>query len=110
MSPTEHEILQSIVDDSSSKKLIRPSLSHCAVPALLVPNKDVIWRMCVESRAINKIMVKYKFPIPRLKDMLDKLEYVIYSKLDLKSCYDQIWINPKDKWKAAFKTEEDLYE
>lgn len=74
MSPAKHATLQGIVDDLLQKQLIRPSLRPYTVPALLVPKKDGSWRICVDSCAINKIIVKYRFPIPRLEDMLDKLD------------------------------------
>lgn len=42
MSLQEHQILQDIIDDLLAKGLIRPSLSPCAVPTLLVPKKNGI--------------------------------------------------------------------
>ncbi|RDY03092.1 hypothetical protein CR513_13365, partial [Mucuna pruriens] len=74
------------------------SLSPCFVPVILVPKKEETWHMCIYNRVINKITVKYKYPILRLDDMLDELfGYYVFTKIDLNSGYNKIHMKEDDE-------------
>ena len=74
-----------------SKGNVRESLSPCTVLVILVPKEDDTWRMCMDYHTINKIMVKYRHPIPRLDDILDELHGAcLFTKINLHFSYYQI--------------------
>ena len=111
MTPQENEEIRKQVQELLDKGLIRENLSPYVVATILSPKKDDKWKMCTDFGAINKITIRYKFPLPCMDDLMECLSGVSYfSKIDLNSGYHQIKIREGDEWKAAFKTNDGLYE
>ena len=93
------------------KGSIEPSISAYGAPILFVQKKDGSLRMVIDYRALNKLTVKNKYPMPRIDDTLDQLQgSTVFTSLDLTSGYHQIRITPEDVPKTAFRTPMGLYQ
>ena len=72
---------------------IEPSSSPYGSPILFVKKKDGALRMVVDYRAFNKQMVKKRYPLPCINDLIDQLACsTIFSSIDLAQGYHHITI------------------
>jgi len=67
--------------------------------------------MCIDYRSLNEVTIKNKYPLPRIVDLIDQLKGAcVFSKIDLRSGYDQLRIRRSNIPKTAFVTRYGLYE
>ena len=93
------------------KRFIRPSASPWGAPVLFVKKKDGSIRFCIDYRELNRVIIKNKYPLPRIDDLFDQLQGAqVFSKTDLRSGYHQLKIKGKDIPKTTFQTRYGHYE
>ena len=67
--------------------------------------------MCVDYRRLNRVMIKNKYPLPRIDDLFYQLKGLSYFlKIDLRSGYHQLRIKEEDIAKMAICSRYEYYE
>ena len=93
--------LQELLD----KGYIRPSSSPFGAPVLFVRKKDGSFRMCIDYRALNKVTVMDRYPLPRIDELIDRLHGAQwFTKIDMAQGYHQLRVREDDVHKTAFRT------
>ncbi|GFX39514.1 transposon Tf2-9 polyprotein [Trichonephila clavipes] len=83
---TERQEVNKQIEEWLNEGIIRPSSAEYASPIVMVKKKDGSSRMCIDYRKLNQKLVKDKFPLPIIEDVLDTLqEAKVYSTLDLRN-------------------------
>ena len=105
MAPVELQELRVQLQELLDKGFIRPSTSPWGAPVLIAKKKGKTLRLCIDYRQLNKVMIKNRYPLPRIDDLFDQLRGArVYSKIDLRTSYHQLRVRETDTPKTAFRT------
>ncbi|CAJ0951836.1 unnamed protein product [Ranitomeya imitator] len=111
LSVPEHAAMRSYVKEFLEKGHIRPSSSPLGAGFFFVAKKDGSLRPCIDYRLLNKITVKFQYPLPLLSDLFARIKGASwFTKIDLRGAYNLVRIRQGDEWKTAFNTPEGHYE
>ena len=104
LSGNKLKVLWDYLADNLAKGFIRALTSPSEVPILFVKKKDGTLRLCIDYQGLNHLTRKNCYPLPLINEVLDWLVSVkVYTKLDIQSVYNLIWIKEGDEWKMAFR-------
>jgi hypothetical protein len=111
MSVEELKGLKKQLTELQEAVYIRLSSSPWRAPVLFVQKKYGLQEMCVDSRSLNGVTMKNKYPLLHIEDLFDQMIGArVFSKIYLRSGYHQMKIRPLDIPKTDFSTRYGLYE
>lgn len=103
--------LRKYLKENVEKGFMRRSNSPCSSPIFFVKKADGGLCPCVDYSSLNTITIKNRYPVPLAEQLTDSLTGAwVFTKLDLRSAYNQIQIAEGHKWKTAVRTPYGLYE
>lgn len=112
LDPVRFEAAKREIDELIQAGICQPSKSNWSSPAHLAKKPGTNkWRLCGDYRALNKITLPDRYPVPFLQDFTSSMHgKKIFSKIDLVKAYYQVPIEPSDIPKTAIALPFGLFE
>jgi len=107
----ERRMVSEQVEQWIKEEIIEPCSSDYVSPIVVTKKKDGTSRICIDYRAINRAIVKDRYPLPLIEDILDRLQAArIFSSLDLKNGFFHVPVNKDSQKYTAFVTHDGQYQ
>jgi len=111
LSRNKREEVQKFVNEHLKKGYIRPSKSQQTSPVFFIGKKDGGKHMVMDYYKLNRQTVKNNYPLLLITELIDNMgSKRIFTKMDLRWGYNNVWVKEGDEWKAAFTTHMGLFE
>ena len=110
MSPVQEQEIVQQAEKMVRDGIARPSSSPWAHNVILLKKKDGCTRFVVDYRPLNDVTVKDAYPMPDVREIVDKMCEAKFTKLDMAGAYWAVPIKENDRHKTAFTTPRGLLE
>ena len=107
LSREEREEVREFIQEQLRKGYIQPSKSPQMALVFFVEKKDSKKQIVQDYRYLNKWTIKNNYPLPLISDIVENIGMKkVFTKMDLRWGYNNVWIKEGDEWKAAFMISE----
>lgn len=111
LAPVEKEVVAKQIEEWLQEGIIRNSKSDYASPIVVVKKKDGTNRLCVDYRKLNSKIIKDRYPLPIIEDVLEGFcNARVFTTLDLKNGFFHVDIDETSIKYTAFVTPGGHYE
>jgi hypothetical protein len=99
------------IKEHTARGTIHPSKSLYAASFFFIKKKNGKLRPVQDYRPVNAWTIKNRYLLPLIPQLIDRLRgCTLFTGMDVEWGYNEVLIKEEDRWKAAFITNEGLFE
>ncbi|KAG5729114.1 hypothetical protein E4T56_gene3167 [Termitomyces sp. T112] len=111
LAPWKQDKLDAFLQENLDSSHICLSKSPMASPVFFIKKKNGSLQLVQDYWVLNAMMVKNHYPLSLISKLINNLQSAQYfTKLDVWWSYNNMCIQEGDEWKAAFQTNQGLFE